>query len=374
MALTLIKATQSEQVASELEKRIQGGHIALGVKMPSTRELASQFDVSRQVIESAFEMLEHRRLIVRKPRIGTFVNPESMAKCRMDLCLLRLQSGKRIVDYTEKLLSLSDTDIWTGCNLSIRSIAESNYSLGILKYELEKIRHIHLDCLLAFIPGMDVKTLNEFKNLPFPVLFLGDILPDVKLDREWSQIAEATADRAKAMVEAAADYGYREAVLIGGPLTKYYCRVMKQSGEETARARGIAFRYSELEENICRTEKELIALRATHLRQVISEGAVDVLLLDGYRQIDLFIEPLLKSGLRLHEDIDLITDGELCPGTIYIKSDYSEISREIHRRITKLLETPEQALGKVVIAGKIKRSPLKIDWDWTQQSNSKRRP
>jgi len=373
VAITLIKTTQGEQVAGELEKQIKGGRIALGCRMPSTRELALQFDVSRQVIESAFEMLEKRLLIVRKPRIGTYVNPESMTKCRMDLCLLRLQTGKRLIDYTEKLLSLSNSDVWNGCNLSIRSSSESNYSLGILRYELEKICHIHLNCLLVLIPGMDVKTLNEFKHLPFPVVFLGDILPDCKLDRVWSQIAEATTDRARAMVNIAADYGYRHAVLIGGPLNKYYCRVMKQAGEQTAQERGIAFRYVELEENTCRTEDELIALRATHIRKVLAEGPVDVLLLDGYRQLDLFIQPLLQAGRRLHEDIDLIADGELCPGTIFIQSDYTELSLEILHRISQFLSAPERSLGKVVIADKIKRSPLKIDWDWNQYTHPKRR-
>jgi hypothetical protein len=78
----------------------------------------------------------------------------------------------------------------------------------------------------------------EFRELPFPVVFLGDCIPEACHEDGWNQIVENTGERARAMVAAAATSKRRDVVLVAGPLSNYYCRVLKQAGEQAARELG----------------------------------------------------------------------------------------------------------------------------------------
>ncbi|MFA5203237.1 MAG: GntR family transcriptional regulator [Lentisphaeria bacterium] len=360
MSASVIKETQGDQVANELERQIGSGLLVPGRKLPSVRELAAQFKVSCQVIESAFAVLEGRHLILRRPRVGIYVNPDAFAPSKREFCLLRLLNGVRLADYTERMLSISDLMVWRGCNLSIRSISDRNYSRGILLYELEKLRQAHVDCLLVYNPSLREEDIPELEKMPFPVVFLGDSIPDACLGKVANQIVEETADRAKAMVAAAARCGYHNAVLVGGPLSKYYCQVMQAAGVAAAKDAGLGFRYVELEEEGCENVTDLAVIRRQCVEQILAGGKADILLLDGYKQLGLFIEALAAKGLTVGRDIGILGDGEMCPGTIFLQSDYIALSVEIMRLISELAAAPERPLGRVVLPGFILRTPLLI--------------
>ncbi|MFA5204062.1 MAG: winged helix-turn-helix domain-containing protein [Lentisphaeria bacterium] len=360
-SVSVIKENQSEQVANELERQIGTGLLVPGRKLPSFRELAAQFSVSRQVIESAFALLEERHLIIRRPRVGIYVNPDAFSPSKREFCLLRLLNDARNSDYVGQILSVSDMVIWRGCNLSIRSISDRNYSRGILLYELEKLRQAHVDCLLVYNPSLREEDIPEFEKLPFPVVFLGDSIPDACMGRVANQIVEETADRAKAMVAAAAHYGYRNAVLVGEPLAQYYCQVMKAAGAAAAREAGLGFRYVERAREECDTMAELALLRRQCVAEILAGGKTDILLLDGHRQIGLFVDALAAKGRVVGRDVGILSDSEMCPGTIYLKTDYAAMSVEILRLISALAAAPDRPLGRVVLPGFITRTPLKID-------------
>ncbi len=360
MTVSVIKENQGDQVANELERQIGSGLLVPGRKLPSFRALAAQFSVSCQVIESAFARLEERHLILRRPRVGVYVNPDAFAPSKREFCLLRLLNGVRLADYTERILSISDLMVWRGCNLSIRSISDRNYSRGILLYELEKLRQAHVDCLLVYNPGLCEEDMPEFAKLPFPVVFLGDSIPEACVGKVANQIVEETADRARAMVAAAARCGYHHAVLVGGPLSKYYCQVMNTAGAAAAAGLGLGFRYVELEEEGCETVVDLTRMRRQCVAETLAGGQPDILLLDGYKQLGLFIEALAAKGLMVGRDIGILGDGEMCPGTIFLQSDYIALSVEIMRLISDLAAAPDRPLGRVVLPGFILRTPLLI--------------
>jgi len=62
-----------EAVASELDVLIRGGHFVAGERLPSERQLASWFGVSRPTIRVALSQLESRGLVVTRSGSGTFV-------------------------------------------------------------------------------------------------------------------------------------------------------------------------------------------------------------------------------------------------------------------------------------------------------------
>jgi DNA-binding FadR family transcriptional regulator len=62
-----------EEVAAELEVLIRSGHFAVGERLPSERQLAAEFGVSRPTIRVALGHLEARGLVVTRRNSGTFV-------------------------------------------------------------------------------------------------------------------------------------------------------------------------------------------------------------------------------------------------------------------------------------------------------------
>ncbi|MFB7722323.1 GntR family transcriptional regulator [Nocardia sp. NPDC056100] len=61
------------QVAHQLENDIEAGRLQPGQRIPSTRELAAQFEVSIGAINDAMEVLTKKGLIDTRPRSGRFV-------------------------------------------------------------------------------------------------------------------------------------------------------------------------------------------------------------------------------------------------------------------------------------------------------------
>jgi DNA-binding FadR family transcriptional regulator len=62
-----------EGVAHELLVLIMGGHLAPGDRLPSERQLAARFGVSRPTVREALGALESRGLVVTRQGSGTFV-------------------------------------------------------------------------------------------------------------------------------------------------------------------------------------------------------------------------------------------------------------------------------------------------------------
>ena len=65
--------TKTAQITRFLEEQIRSGALQRGSVLRSTRLLAADFNVSSQVIRYAFDELEQKGLIHRKPRSGTIV-------------------------------------------------------------------------------------------------------------------------------------------------------------------------------------------------------------------------------------------------------------------------------------------------------------
>ena len=75
MAFQPIKVAKiSDQIVAEIEAMIVDGRFSAGEKLPSERELAQRFNVSRQSLREAIQKLEAKGLIDRRQGGGTFVS------------------------------------------------------------------------------------------------------------------------------------------------------------------------------------------------------------------------------------------------------------------------------------------------------------
>ncbi|MFN8377477.1 MAG: FadR/GntR family transcriptional regulator [Anaerolineae bacterium] len=68
-----------EIVAEQIEEAIIGGDFEHGSQLPSEKQLADQFEVSRNVVREAFKYLQERGLIQIINGSGAFVTPPSAA-------------------------------------------------------------------------------------------------------------------------------------------------------------------------------------------------------------------------------------------------------------------------------------------------------
>ncbi|MFF2727828.1 FadR/GntR family transcriptional regulator [Streptomyces sp. NPDC058008] len=72
----------TERIARELEHDIRSGEIPVGAKLPSERELATQFGASRNVVREVLRRLEAQHLIEVAPGRGSFVREQTSGQAR----------------------------------------------------------------------------------------------------------------------------------------------------------------------------------------------------------------------------------------------------------------------------------------------------
>lgn len=76
-----------EAVVSQVERSISDGIYAVGTRLPSERDMAEEFGVSRVVIREAMRALESRGLVDVRQGSGTFVRSDSVRSVSRDVTL-----------------------------------------------------------------------------------------------------------------------------------------------------------------------------------------------------------------------------------------------------------------------------------------------
>jgi GntR family transcriptional repressor for pyruvate dehydrogenase complex len=88
------EATLAQRVELELERLIVGSHLGEGDRLPSERELATQFGVSRTVVREAIRALAAKHLVEVGVGRGTVVRVPSAESAAAPMkLLLRMQAG-----------------------------------------------------------------------------------------------------------------------------------------------------------------------------------------------------------------------------------------------------------------------------------------
>ena len=77
-----------EQIVSQIERRIVAGDLKVGDQLPSEKELAEQFAVSRTAVREAIKALREKRLVEIRPGRGTFITNDAPEAMRHSLGLL----------------------------------------------------------------------------------------------------------------------------------------------------------------------------------------------------------------------------------------------------------------------------------------------
>lgn len=91
-----------EQVAAQIEQRILSGELRAGDRLPTERDLSTQFRVSRTAVREAMKTLEQKGLIAMRPGRGIIVIDGTSQALRHSLDLmLRVGQGNYLNDLTD---------------------------------------------------------------------------------------------------------------------------------------------------------------------------------------------------------------------------------------------------------------------------------
>jgi len=73
------------QLIDQIKGAVQGGDLKPGDALPSIRQLANDLDLNNKTVAKAYRLLERDSVIQTKGYRGTFVHPQAVENCRVDL-------------------------------------------------------------------------------------------------------------------------------------------------------------------------------------------------------------------------------------------------------------------------------------------------
>ncbi|MGL1921123.1 MAG: GntR family transcriptional regulator [Hyphomicrobiales bacterium] len=73
------------QLVEQIKQAVLENEIKAGDALPSMRQLAADLQVNKKTIAKAYQLLERDNIIQTKGYRGTFVHPDAIANCAIDL-------------------------------------------------------------------------------------------------------------------------------------------------------------------------------------------------------------------------------------------------------------------------------------------------
>ncbi len=73
------------QLVEQIKQAVKVKKIKAGDGLPSIRQLANDLDINNKTVAKAYKLLERDRVIETKSYRGTFVHPDAINNCEVDL-------------------------------------------------------------------------------------------------------------------------------------------------------------------------------------------------------------------------------------------------------------------------------------------------
>jgi GntR family transcriptional repressor for pyruvate dehydrogenase complex len=90
-----------EEVVGQLHQLIEAGKLKAGDRLPSERELAETFRVSRSSVREAIKTLENEGLVITRPGSGTFITAVDVEALIQPLASLLSRGKDALIDLVE---------------------------------------------------------------------------------------------------------------------------------------------------------------------------------------------------------------------------------------------------------------------------------
>ena len=355
------KENYGSRIASQIERRIRDGIYVAGNPLPGSRELAADFGVSRQVMQEALGLLQERKLLVSRPRVGVFVNPGVLPAGFRQVVVLR--SGQRLNEpsYPEHNFLLSDDSLYPGVHVVNRNLPAPVVGGTAFWYEIDRIAELRPDCLLLHLADLKAPEIRRLRKLPFPVVFTGDFNEEKCNTLGCDMICESTVERAELLGDAAAKLGGRRCIMVAGLLQNWYARELRDSAMARARRRNLKLEYREFSDSAEQTREGIARLRGEFLKELTVSGELpEVLILDSYNYEWIFCEELTRLGIRPGHDLTVLVNQAPTPGTVWLQVDRRRLAAAAAAYLFRIMENPADHFGRVVLSGLLDARLLEI--------------
>ncbi|MGB7287723.1 MAG: FCD domain-containing protein [Salaquimonas sp.] len=127
----------SDEVAHQIEGLVLEGVLRSGDQLPSERELAVDFGISRPVLRDAIEMLENRKILQRRQGDGTFVCDVIGQVFSDPIASLLPLHRKATIDYLEYRREIE------GITAGFAAIRATKFDREMLEKCMKRMRKAH---------------------------------------------------------------------------------------------------------------------------------------------------------------------------------------------------------------------------------------
>lgn len=211
MSETTSSKPMYEKIFDEVKQRIITKAYQLGERVPSEKELAEAYNVSRITSKKALEMLAAEQLIVRKPGRGSFVtDPETDYLEMTPGSGANYAGGSAAINHEEKTIGLVITDFGnsygTGLIYGMEQASRDNDCFLVLRrtFGLPENEELSIQKLLSLgVDGLIVfPAQGEYFSAEILKLVIGRF-PLVLVDRHLKGVAAASisSDNLKAALK-----------------------------------------------------------------------------------------------------------------------------------------------------------------------------
>ena len=73
------------QLVTQIKQAVSAGHIKPGDQLPSIRQLGNDLEINNKTVAKAYALLERDAVIVAKGYRGSFVHPDAINNCDIDI-------------------------------------------------------------------------------------------------------------------------------------------------------------------------------------------------------------------------------------------------------------------------------------------------
>jgi hypothetical protein len=334
---------KSTKVADILEAHIMRAKPEGQQRMPTLRSLAEQFSVSRQVIESAFAILEDRQVIVRRGRQGVWVNQKLFAD-GVKRILIVFFGTNEIDSFQRRVLGITSDPAQTMAHCMITykifPVIQNNYSAFLR--EVNMLRNMaDIDCLCVGADPLVMEQIDILRGLDIPLIFLGDFKTEELNNLPVNQVTIDNAAVIDVVLEFCGRKGYGDIAVFSRLSSLYNHGIVNSKIAEYCRDHEIYHRYYERKsENEFTSSDEVVHFYRDAIADMQKSSLPDVLILSGLGRGDVVLNELARAGISVPDDIHVIsTNSEsYLSGITCIHIDMHKFYNSLYEKINIVCE------------------------------------
>jgi DNA-binding LacI/PurR family transcriptional regulator len=331
----LTAPSKTNQVAEYLKVEIRSQKLKPGDKLLSTRKLANHFSTSKEVIESAYTILEKEGLVFKRARKGVFVNKESKLSHLTKVYILGygIQQGSQYFEQVLKLIS--PPYLREDYSFIIKNVPFAQISPECFNAEINNIKNTHgIDAVLINAATLSKQQIKISETIPSPVIFLGGFQKGKFTDLKITQVSVKTTFAEKCF-EYFISRGHKKiALLISSMKYAYNIEVVADLTKE-AEALGLEIFIQELPSGIHSMKQESRDSIIQNKLKKIKNDNIHALILSGI--LFRIIQPNLDAlKIKTSNDIDMLTTEGFVDAIPFIEIDFSNFYNHLYWLLDEL--------------------------------------